>query len=615
MEDKDKYGKTLKDTNKLYRRKKNEWIEKQMEEIEKSNSSNRSRVFYKKLKKQRTTCNIKERGMKNEHGEMEYDAKGIEKIWMRHFQKLLNREEEETDETKEDIEYNEEEVETPSKEEILETIDKMKNGKAPGVDGIEMELIKHGGEVLRERICDIIRKVWEEERMPEEWSEGEVVVVRKKGSADECANYRGITLLGSTYKVVTTLLHNRLIEHTKENMSECQYGFIRGRSTVDAIHVVKQVMEKCHEHDIDIHLLFVDFRQAFDRVIRKELYEILKEEIPGKLQRLIKMTLEKSRVSVRTPAGRTTAFEVNGGVRQGDALSATLFNLAIRKIIRETGCEGWIINKEIEIVAYADDVVIIARSLKRMIEAFRKLARAADKMGLKVNDNKTKYMKCDRNTDYRRNKLIIDKHEFEEVEIFCYLGVLVDRSGRRREEIESRIKAGNRAFYANKKLLVSKQITKSTKIKIYRTLIRPVVTYAAETLSISMGDEERLRIFERKVLRTILGPKKETNEEMRRLMNHEILEAMSGEDIVKFVKAQRIGWLGHIMRASEMSTIKAITMWKPSENRPRGRPRIRWKDQVEQDLRNMNISRWNEKYGDRGRWRRIVEEAKSHPRL
>lgn len=236
-------------------------------------------------------------------------------------------------------------------------------------------------------------------------------------------------------------------------------------------------------------------------------------------------------------------------------------------------------------------------------------------MGLEVSEAKTKYMKCDRGDYQIGQNVIIDECRVESVDSFNYLGVLIHRKGERQEDIRRRINAGNKAYYANKNMLISKKLTKNTKMKIYKTLVRPVVSYASETLCMSADEEEQLRVFERRIMRSILGPKKVCNEEQRALMNHEITRIMNGEDIVKYIKSQRLRWLGHVMRANNSTAIKAITVWRPSESRPRGRPRIRWWDQVASDLKEMKINGWTGMIGDRQRWRCIVMEAVNHPRL
>jgi hypothetical protein len=89
---------------------------------------------------------------------------------------------------------------------------------------------------------------------------------------------------------------------------------------------------------------------------------------------------------------------------------------------------------------------------------------------------------------------------------FIYLGAILNENNQMQFEIAERIQKGNRAYYANAKLLKSKLLKKSTKMRIYITLIRPVVTYASETWTLAEKDEMRLRIFERQILRKIFGP-------------------------------------------------------------------------------------------------------------
>jgi hypothetical protein len=236
-------------------------------------------------------------------------------------------------------------------------------------------------------------------------------------------------------------------------------------------------------------------------------------------------------------------------------------------------------------------------------------------VGLKINEKKTKYMKCKRNTQNTRQILKIGNYAFEEVNNFNYLGVKMNSRKENNEELKEKILKGNRAYYTNKHILKNNHISKNTKMRIYKSLIRPVITYAAETMCFTKQEEEQLRILERKILRSILGPKRTSEGEYRPKMNHELLKEIGGEDIVRFIKAQRIKWLGHIIRTKENANIKTITKWRPHENRPRGRPKARWWGEVTEDLRTMKISRWREKAKDRKLWRKIVTNTKSNTKL
>lgn len=104
--------------------------------------------------------------------------------------------------------------------------------------------------------------------------------------------------------------------------------------------------------------------------------------------------------------------------------------------------------------------------------------------------------------------------------------------------------------------------------------------------------EEKLRIIERNIMSRIHGPIKTDQGEIRILMNHEIRNLMEGDDIVGFSQAQRLKWFGHIQRRGADELIRQITNWTPVINRPIGRPKIRWEDQLREDISNMEITSW-----------------------
>jgi hypothetical protein len=133
------------------------------------------------------------------------------------------------------------------------------------------------------------------------------------------------------------------------------------------------------------------------------------------------------------------------------------------------------------------------------------------------------------------------QYNLESVKNFRYLASVLNNENWVTEEINRRIMAGHRAYFANVKLLKSIFLSRHSKVTIYRTLIRPVVTYGSETWIMSTADENALRVFERKVLRR-------GGERWRIRSNRELEEILKGEDIVRFVKSQRLAWLGHVKR-------------------------------------------------------------------
>ena len=113
------------------------------------------------------------------------------------------------------------------------------------------------------------------------------------------------------------------------------------------------------------------------------------------------------------------------------------------------------------------------------------------------------------------------------------------------ECVKDRIQVGNRAYAANHHMLNSKIIERSAKMQIYKMLIRPVVTYGSETWTLIKSDENMLRIFERKILHKMYGPIPE-GDIWRIRNNEEMNRSINGKDVLKFIKAQTIRWLGHV---------------------------------------------------------------------
>ena len=161
----------------------------------------------------------------------------------------------------------------------------------------------------------------------------------------------------------------------------------------------------------------------------------------------------------------------------------------------------------------------------------------------------------------------------------------------------------------------SKALNRNLKLKIYKTIIRPVVTYGCETWNLTCKDELMLGIFERKILRRIFGPVRNNDGSYRILMNHELDNLIKGANITRFVKSRRIAWFGHVMRMEEHRIPKRVLLWKPEGRRLRGKPRKRWIDGVEEDMKIMKIRGWRRLVDDRGEWKKIIEKAKTHPGL
>jgi hypothetical protein len=132
----------------------------------------------------------------------------------------------------------------PSASEVEVAIGKLKNYKSPGVDQIPAELIQAGGETLRSEIHKLIRLIWNKDELPHQWKESIVVPIHKKDDKTDCSNYRRISLLLTTYKMLSNILLARLTPYAQEIIEDRQCGFRRNRSTTDQIFYIRQILEK-----------------------------------------------------------------------------------------------------------------------------------------------------------------------------------------------------------------------------------------------------------------------------------------------------------------------------------------------------------------------------------
>ena len=172
--------------------------------------------------------------VKDEKGDLVTDCHSILARWRNNFSQLFNVQGF-SDVRQTEIHTAEALVPEPSDYEYETAIEKFKRHKSPDVDQISAKLIKAGGRTIRCVIHKLIIYIWNKEELPEEWKESIIVPIYKKGVKTYCSNYRGISLLPTTYRILSNILLSRLTPCTEEITGDQQCGFRRSRSTTDHI--------------------------------------------------------------------------------------------------------------------------------------------------------------------------------------------------------------------------------------------------------------------------------------------------------------------------------------------------------------------------------------------
>ena len=162
----------------------------------------------------------------------------------------------------------------PPSYEICSIINKLKSNKAEGTDNIIPKLVKQGGRTLKQRIYKLILMIWEKEQ-PNKWKEGIICPVYKMGDKVDCTNYRPITLLNIAYKIFAIILNQRPVDIIETELGDYQSGFSPNRSTTDNIFMIRQIIEKSYEYNIDIHNIIIDYTHAFGSIKRNKILDSL----------------------------------------------------------------------------------------------------------------------------------------------------------------------------------------------------------------------------------------------------------------------------------------------------------------------------------------------------
>lgn len=465
---------------------------------------------------------------------------------------------------------NKEKIDIPMKK-LRESVTRLKNRKTPGPDGITNEMIKYGGDSICKQLHMLFNKILECGRVPLEWKNSTTVPIYKKGDRKDLDNYRGITLLNTTMKLFTSIMRDWLQDCIE--IAEEQQGFRNNRGTTDAIFMIRQIREKAIEYCRPAFICFIDLTKAFDRIKKQDVIDILGEEqVNTQVIRVIRDMYENTTTRIRTTEGMTEDIMIGEGIRQGDSISPLLFNLIMDRIIKDVAPKaGYQMGRHsVNIICYADDVTLIANNeddLQRLVHQFN---ISAKRYNMQISKQKTKCMVISK--EPIRCKIQIDDAIIQQVMQFNYLGVEISSNQNIVEETKSQTtRAGQMAGCLRDTVWKNKYMGTEAKVKIYKAMVRPVLTYATEVKTETKRTKQKIRTTEMKVLRNILGVTlrdKQTNKSIR--------ERCDVQDVVKWSKIRKKKWKEHVERMNENRLARICMTEKPTGGRPPGRPPKRW---------------------------------------
>jgi hypothetical protein len=338
-------------------------------------------------------------------------------------------------------------------EEVGRHIRYLKKRKAPGWDGVQNEAWMYGTERMVERMVELMNGVWRGEGFPEDWREGVICPIFKKGEKNRAENYRGITLLNTGYKLYASVLSERMKREIEEKgvLPDSQAGFRKGRGTVDNVYILDHLARnELRKKGGRMYALFIDFKAAFDKVDRVKMFEYMRERgISEWLVRKVEEIYARTRNKVKVGEKEGEWFETTKGVRQGCPLSPLLFTIYVADVdemLKKAQAGGVVVGREkVWSLAFADDMVIVAKSEREMKEMMRNLEKYVRKKKLEVNVEKTKMMVFSkRKRKNEESEWKWEESKIERVSEFKYLGYTFNERATVRAQVREVVRKANK---------------------------------------------------------------------------------------------------------------------------------------------------------------------------
>ena len=269
--------------------------------------------------------------------------------------------------------------------------------KASGGDGIPVELfqvLKDDAVKVRHSIC---QQIWKTQQRPQDWKRSVFIPIPKKRNAKKCSNFCTVAFISHASKVMLKILQARLQQYMNCELPDVQAGFRKSRGTRDQIANIHWLIEKAREFQKNICLFCIDYAKALLGG-SQQLWKILKDMgIPDHLTCLLRNLYADQEATVRTGHGITDWFQIGKGVHQGCILSSCLFNLYAEYIMQMV---GWMKHKlesrlpgEISITSDMQMTLPLWRKVKKKLKSLlMKVKEGSEKVGLKLNIQKTKIM-------------------------------------------------------------------------------------------------------------------------------------------------------------------------------------------------------------------------------
>lgn len=379
--------------------------------------------------------------------------------------------------------------------------------KAPGSDRIPSEFYKYAPPCFKTEVLQLLNKVFLSNNIPDCFRTSIIIPLYKKGDVNCVSNYRGLSLLDTTYKMFAGLLLNRINSWVDRHkiLNEFQAGFRRGYSTVDSIFNLSCIAHLNFQLKKKTYAFFVDFSCAFDLIPRNSLfYKLSNSGLSSKIVTILQLLYQNTSSEVWDGSLLSDSFYVTQGVKQGCPLSPVLFSLYLNDLHDHLphglNIEGW----DVKLLMYADDIVLLSDCPLRLQHMINALHIYCEQWSLNVNLLKSKVLIFRKSPRLPTNiRFIYGTDCIEIVNEYTYLGVNLTYNLAFIKHLESKLASAKMAINATwLNYIHDPNIKISNKMKIFQAAAKSILFYGAQVWGFTRYEqvEKLLRFFIKKIL-------------------------------------------------------------------------------------------------------------------
>ena len=504
-----------------------------------------------------------------------------------------------------------------TEEDLYQCLKALQTGKAPGPDEIPAELIKRAPYIVRVFLLSHYNKCLTSASIPDAWRLSNVVMLVKDVKKDTLSldNYRPVSLSDCFYKIYASLLQKRLAFYIDPRIRDSQFGFRRGRSAAQPIHILRRLIET-HERQVSpLHVLFLDWSKAFDSLSFAAIEQsLVRLGVPDPFVRAVMSIYQSPQFRVRDSGCISQQGSQSRGVRQGCPLSPYLFDVVLTCLFHDVECsyerQFGVLTGVLNIpsrlwdLEYADDTVLLSRSSLQLTRLLHLLQHHALQFGLQLNLDKCKHLQL-----HSENRVSYAPDPGADCSCSCcnggrraateyvplaeevkYLGIFLDATCNSRSTTSKRI---SRAVHASKLLkpfFTHAGLPTKWKLTVYKSIILSILAYGMESCCPAPSQQGRVDSLHFKNLRRIFRVKSSYYHRVLQpseapCSNEYLSERANAFTVLPTPSQQfsfnRLKLLGHILRHPD--TYEATSTFMQSKayrfisggNRS-GRPSLHW---------------------------------------